>query len=214
MTSSNQSGATSGKIGVLGGTFDPIHIGHLVVADNALQQLQLDTVLFAPAGRPPHKPHQAISSPADRIAMIQVAIADRDQFQLSEIDLGGQGPSFTVDLLQRIDAAFRPDELYFVMGADSLRDFASWARPEAVLRIARLAVAGRPGVRISDGVLDSVPGLRENLRLLDSPLSHISSTDLRHRLRQGRTIRYLIPDDVHAYIIDKKLYQASDCDRE
>lgn len=202
----------SGRIGVLGGTFDPIHIGHLVVADNALQQLELDTMLFVPAGFPPHKRDQLISSQADRKAMIEIAIADREEFEVSDIDLHRRGPSFTVELLQRIDAEFAPSALFFVMGADSLRDFSTWSRPDTILQIAQLAVAGRPGVEISDSVLSGVPGLRERVRFLDSPLSHVSSTALRLRLRRGQTIRYLIPHNVHDYIVERMLYQQDPVD--
>lgn len=193
---------------MLGGTFDPIHIGHLVVADNALQQLGLERLLFVPAGVPPHKRDQAISSKADRKAMIEIAISGRREFDVSDIDLSREGPSFTAELLERIDAEFAPAELFFVMGADSLRDFATWSRPETILQIAQLAVARRPGVEISDSILDAVAGLGERIRLLDSPLSHVSSTDLRLRLRRGQTVRYLIPQDVHDYIVEQKLYLA------
>ena len=196
------------RIGVLGGTFDPIHIGHLVVADNALQQLALDTILFAPAGQPPHKPDRAISSATDRKAMIEIAIAGRPEFARSDIDIDREGPSFTVDLLRRIDETFSPAALFFVMGADSLRDFSTWSRPESILQIARIAVARRPGAIIDDHVMSSVPGLAERLHLLDSPLSHISSTDLRARVRRGQTIRYLLPQGVHDYIDAKYLYRA------
>ena len=196
------------RIGVLGGTFDPIHIGHLVVADNALQQLDLDTVLFAPAGQPPHKPDRTISSAADRQAMIEIAIAGRSEFAHSDIDIAREGPSYTVDLLQKIDETFTPAALFFVMGADSLRDFATWSRPETILEIARIAVARRPGAMIDDFVLASVPGLAERLHLLNSPLSHISSTDLRIRVSKGQTIRYLLPQGVHDYINARQLYRA------
>lgn len=212
MRSSESLVERSSRIGVLGGTFDPIHIGHLVVADNALQQLELDTMLFVPAGFPPHKQGEVISSQADRKAMIEFAIADRAEFQLSDFDLYREGPSFTFELLERIDRAFAPAALFFVMGADSLRDFSTWSRPEAILEIAQLAVAGRPGVEISDEVLSSVPQLRDRVRLLDSPLCHISSTALRHRLRRGQTIRYLIPNDVQAYISERQLYRLGDAE--
>lgn len=213
MKSRDVSTARSGRIGVLGGTFDPIHIGHLVVADNALQQLELDAMLFVPAGHPPHKLDLEITSQADRMAMIELAIADREEFELSDIDLNRNRPSFTVELLERIVEVFSPDELFFVMGADSLRDFSTWSCPGTILQIAQLAVAARTGVEISEGVLSSVPGLRERLRLLESPLSHISSTDLRRRLRRGQTIRYLIPKDVRDYIVDRKLYRVDPDDR-
>jgi nicotinate-nucleotide adenylyltransferase len=183
------------------------------VADNALQQLELDAMLFVPAGHPPHKLDLEITSQNDRMAMIELAIADRDEFELSDIDLNRNRPSFTVELLERIDEVFSPDELFFVMGADSLRDFSMWSCPGTILQIAQLAVAARPGVEISEGVLSSVPGLRERLRLLESPLSHISSTDLRRRLRRGQTIRYLIPKDVRDYIVDRKLYRVDPDDR-
>ncbi len=207
MTSSNARAVRGRRIGVLGGTFDPVHIGHLVVADNALQQLDLDMVLFAPAGHPPHKPDRVISSATDRKAMIEIAIADREEFTLSDTDLYRKGPSFTVELLHRIDETYAPAALYFVMGADSLRDFATWSRPAAILDIARIAVARRPGVEIDDDVLTSVAGMPDRLHLLDSPLNHISSTDLRDRVSRGQTIRYLLPQEVHDYIDARHLYR-------
>lgn len=207
MTSRDSLPPRGQRIGVLGGTFDPIHIGHLVVADNALQQLNLDTVLFVPAGQPPHKTDRVISSAADRSAMIEIAIADRAEFAHSDIDLEREGPSFTVELLHRIDQIHAPSALFFVMGADSLRDFATWSRPEAILQIARIAVARRPGVELGSVVLTSVPGLADRLDLLNSPLSHISSTDLRDRVNRGQTIRYLLPQAVHDYIDARRLYR-------
>ena len=208
MTSRNPGVVIGQRIGVLGGTFDPIHIGHLVVADNALQQLELDTILFVPAGQPPHKTGRVISSAADRSAMIEIAIADRSEFVHSSVDLDREGPSFTVDLLHRIHATYAPSALFFVMGADSLRDFATWSRPEAILRIARIAVARRPGVELGAGVLASVTGLADKLDLLNSPLSHISSTDLRDRVSRGQTIRYLLPRGVHDYLDSRNLYRS------
>jgi len=197
------------RIGVLGGTFDPIHTGHLIIASHAADALALDIVLFMPAQTPPHKLERVISPAEHRTAMVKRAIAGDERFAFSALDLGLGEPSFTADLIERLAADHPDSELYFIAGADSLRDFPTWHEPARILQHTRLAIAARPGIEITPAVLSAVPHLRERTALFDSPLIEISSTAIRERARAGRSIRYLVPDAVADYIGEHGLY----CDR-
>ena len=191
---------------MLGGTFDPIHLGHLVIASYAADALSLDRVLFLPAQTPPHKLGRTISPVAHRVAMVKLAIDGDDRFELSTLDLRSDAPSYTADLVERL-AGEEPDaELYFIAGADSLRNYPTWHEPERIIRAAYLAVAERPGFEITDEMLNAIPDLRNRVALFASPPMDISSTDLRLRIRTGRTIRYVVPDRVIDYIAGHRLY--------
>jgi nicotinate-nucleotide adenylyltransferase len=194
------------RLGMLGGTFDPIHLGHLVIASYAADALGLDAVLFLPAQSPPHKRDRSITPAAHRVSMVERAIADDDRFRLSRLDLGTETPSYTADLVERLAAADPDSELYFLAGADSLRDFGTWHEPERIIRTARLAIAPRPGIKIEERMLNAVPNLRNRVALFDAPLMDIASTDLRRRVRAGHSIRYVVPDAVLRYIEDNGLY--------
>ncbi len=199
------------RIGLFGGTFDPVHLGHLLMAENALQQLNLQKVVFAPAGKPPHKSNQQLTATEDRIAMIRLAIEDRPGFECSRIDSDHEGPAFTWQLLERFHQELPSAEVVFLMGGDSLRDLSKWARPQRILELAQIAIVERPDYTISDQVLQSVPGLMERLRIIDAPMCEISSTEIRERVASGRSIRYLVPDQVRRYIDDQMLYQPALC---
>ncbi len=195
------------RIGVLGGTFDPIHHGHLMIAEVISDYLRLDDVLFAPAGTPPHKPRGPITSAAHRLRMTELAIADNSRFIASSIDLVSGGHSFTVDLIGRV-ALFHPgSELFFLMGADSLRDFLSWHEPAEIVRRAQLAVAHRPGVALeSERLFATLPELRSRTTLVPSPGLDLSATQIRSRVVAGQSIRYLVPESVREYILSENLY--------
>lgn len=195
------------RIGMLGGTFDPIHLGHLVIASYAADALGLDEVLFLPAQSPPHKQDQPITPAGHRVAMVERAIAGDARFRLSQLDLGVGMPSYTADLVERLAAAEPRNELYFLAGADSLRDFGNWHEPERIIRAARLAIAPRPGITIYERMLNAVPNLRHRVSFFEAPLMDISSTDLRRRVRTGRSIRYVVPDPVVHYIEGHRLYR-------
>ena len=197
----------SKRIGLLGGTFDPIHSGHLILASQAAESLDLEQILFIPAKIPPHKLGETITPAADRVAMVEAAIDHDDRFVFSDFDLRTNEPSFTADLVTRISNNMPEYELYFITGADSLRDFPTWHKPQEILEHVFLAVAGRPGVDITAEMLDSVPMLRRRIRLFNSPLIDISSTSIRHRVRAGRCIRYLVPEDVRELIVERNLYR-------
>ena len=174
------------RLGVLGGTFDPPHYGHLTLAENGRVQLDLDRVLFAPAGQPPHKPDRPITPAHHRVAMVEAAIADNPAFALSRVDLDRPGPHYTVGMLALLRQEYPQAELFFLMGGDSLAQFLTWRDPAGVARQARLAVKRRPG-RTSDleRLEHVVPGIRERLVWLDAPCLDVASSDLRRRVRAG-----------------------------
>jgi nicotinate-nucleotide adenylyltransferase len=195
------------SIGLIGGTFDPIHIGHLVIAERALEQLDLDAVVFLPAGLPPHKQDESHTAPEHRMEMTRLAIAGRLRFRLSDRDIRPDRASYTVELLRDIKADNPDANLTFIFGADSLRDFATWKDPEGIVRIARLAVAERPEVSVTPDVFARVRGLREAIDWIESPLLDISATELRERVAKGLSVRNLVPDDVLSYIETHNLYR-------
>jgi len=196
------------RIGILGGTFNPIHFGHLLMAENALEQLALDEVLFAPAGDPPHKGDVGLITPQERVELVELAIAGRTGFRLTRIDLDHEGPSYTWRLLERCHETWPGVHLHFILGGDSLSEFHTWSRPDRVLELARVAVIPRPDAAVDDRAIDRVPGLRERLDVVDVPLCAVSSTEIRRRVAGGESIRYLLPETVRQRIIEHELYLA------
>jgi nicotinate-nucleotide adenylyltransferase len=195
------------RLGIMGGTFDPPHCGHLVLAENARVQLQLDRVLFALAGQPPHKPDQPIASVRHRVAMVEAAIADNPAFVVSRVDLDRPGPHYTVGMLTVLHREHPDAELFFLMGGDSLAQFPDWRDPTGIARRAWLVVMRRPGHTPDLGMLEqTVPGIRERLVWLDAPYLEIASSDLRRRVREGLPLRYLLPPSVNVYICEHHLY--------
>jgi nicotinate-nucleotide adenylyltransferase len=194
----------------MGGTFDPIHHGHLVAAQEACHQLNLDQVLFVPAGEPPHKPRRPISAAHHRRRMIELAIAGQSCFDLSTVDLDRPGPCYTVDTLELLrQERGSKAEFFFVEGTDSLVDIPTWYRPQRLLELCELAVVGRHGAEIDLARLDSqLPGLAGRVHWVDMPRLDISSSDLRARIREGRPISYLVPPAVEAYILEQGLYRS------
>ena len=197
------------RLGVLGGTFDPPHYGHLTLAENGRVQLDLDRVLFVPAGQPPHKPSRPITPAHHRVAMVEAAIADNPAFVLSHVDLGRAGPHYTVETLTLLWQEYPAAELFFLMGGDSLSKFLTWRDPAGIVQQARLAVMQRPGREPDLTALEqSVPGIRERLVWLDVPHLDVSSSGLRQRVRHGLPLRYLVPPAVEAYVREQRLYEA------
>lgn len=194
-------------IGVLGGTFDPPHIGHLVIADQACDQLQLDQVWFAPAGDPPHKGDQ-VTPIAHRVAMLQLAMQDNPCFALCRVDVERPGPHFSFELMEILNRQYPTYAWHFILGADSFIEMPKWRSPERLFRVARLAVARRPGVPVeADQVERALPGILQRVDWVDTPLLDISSTDLRQRVRAGRSLRYVVPEAVACYIQQHQLYR-------
>lgn len=196
------------RIGVFGGTFDPVHLGHLVVAADLAHALRLDRTVFVPAGRPPHKDMDLVGDDDHRLEMLRLALADNPAFEISTVDLERDGPSYTADLLD-IMAEREPEaDLVFLMGEDSLRDLPTWHEPERILRRAEIGVAMRPGVEVDlAGLHDVLPATRERITIVPTPLIGISSTDIRRRVAAGEPIRYQVPDPVLAYILRNGLYR-------
>jgi nicotinate-nucleotide adenylyltransferase len=198
------------RLGVIGGTFDPPHYGHLVLAETACVQLGLDRVLFVVAGQPPHKPDRPITPSHHRAAMVEMAIADNPACVLSRVDLDRPGPHYTVEMLALLQQECPEAELFFLVGGDSLAQFLTWRDPAGIVRMARLAVMPRPGHEPDLVSLEQVlPSLRERLVWLDAPALDIAASDLRRRVREGLPIRYLVPPPVEAYICEHRLYEAT-----
>ncbi|HEY6866578.1 MAG TPA: nicotinate-nucleotide adenylyltransferase [Candidatus Eisenbacteria bacterium] len=190
------------RIGLFGGTFDPPHVGHLALAEWAREQLGLDQVLFVPAGTPPHKRGRRHSSAAARVAMTRLAVRGNAAFRLSTLEVRRRGPSFTVDTLRALRARAPGARLYLLMGEDSLVEFSGWREPAAIAALASLAVARRPG-RGRRGSAGRPP----RVTWLDNPGLELSSSAIRARVRRGRSIRYLVPDAVAAYVRRHGLYR-------
>lgn len=202
------------RIGILGGTFDPIHYGHLILAEEAWASLDLERVLFVPARQPPHKLGQPSSPAADRLEMVRLSIAGNPHFEISEVDLKRPGPSYTVDTLAALQQALGPQaELYFLMGLDSLANLLTWHDPAGIVARAHLAVARRPGYEVDmQGLESALPGITARTHFLEIPDIGISSHDLRRRVREGRPIRYQVPEEVEAYIRARGLYRGTNAE--
>jgi nicotinate-nucleotide adenylyltransferase len=198
------------KLGILGGTFDPIHLGHLILAQASADHLGLDQVLFAPAGVQPLKRDRRTAPAADRVAMVEAAIAGNPRFALSRVDVDHPGLSYTVETLDRLRAAWGPDAMFwFIIGLDSLANLLAWRDPGGILARARLAVASRPGVSIDLPALTAaLPQLPTQIDRVPAPLIAISASDLRARVAAGHSVRYFVPDAVAAYIATHRLYQS------
>jgi nicotinate-nucleotide adenylyltransferase len=195
------------RIGVLGGTFDPVHNGHLSIANALRAALDLERVVWVPAGRPPHKTGQIVSSDRDRLAMLELALAGSAVDQIDTIDIERSGPSYTADTLEILTQRFAPARLFFLMGEDSLRDLPTWHDPERLLRAAELAVAARPGVDADlESVARQVPTVRGRVHLVPTEEIAISSSGIRRRVRENQSIHGLTPAAVEAYIQDHGLY--------
>jgi nicotinate-nucleotide adenylyltransferase len=189
------------KIGILGGTFDPIHIGHLIIAQEALWQCRLDCVLFMVTARPPHK--RAPEAVAEhRYKMVELAIEKRKGFRPSRLEIERGGNSYTVQTLRELQRLYPDASHYWIVGGDSILEFKTWEDPEDVIRLANLIVAPRPGFDLS-GV---DPALNGRITILDTPQIDISSTTIRKRIHEGRPIGFLIPAQVEDYIQRNRLY--------
>ncbi len=195
------------RIGILGGTFDPPHFGHLRMAEAALAQLRLDKILFAPVGVQPLKPEAHSSAPEHRARMVELAIAPYPQFELSRADLDRPGPHYTVDLLSIIQAQYPHAGLWFIMGEDSLRDLLRWREPARLLELARLAVLRRSGGAPTwEALITALPQLPDRIDWLDRAEIDITASDIRERLIHGQPINHLVPAAVSDYLTAQHLY--------
>lgn len=197
------------RVGVIGGTFDPIHIGHLIIAEEARVRLNLEKVVFVPAGLPPHKIENHVSPAEHRLEMVKLAIADNPYFSLSLVDVERFGPSFTVETIELLRQEWGPQaEIFFIMGQDSLVDILTWHKPQRLINLCRIVALSRPGFRVDMEELEkSLQGASSRIILLNSPEVAISSTDIQRRVREGLPIKYQVPEAVEEYIYKHGLYR-------
>ena len=204
------------RYGILGGTFDPPHLGHLALAQEVYARLSLDRVWFLPAREPPHKTGRTISSAADRLAMLERAIASDERFAVSTVELERPGPSYTVDTLDELRALWGADTwMALILGWDMLAYLPQWRdAPGVIARSDQIVVTRRPGVAASEGEVarleEQLPGLRQKLTVAPAPQLAISGTEVRTRVAQMLPVRYLTPDAVATYIEMRALYRAMD----
>ncbi|MBI4261829.1 MAG: nicotinate-nucleotide adenylyltransferase [Actinobacteria bacterium] len=195
------------RLGVMGGTFDPIHHGHLVTAEEALWQFELDEVVFVPTGRPWMKGDRDVSDAEDRYLMVVVATSSNPRFFVSRLEIEREGPTYTVDTLRDLQRQHGEDvDLYFITGADAMLEIFHWKDQEEVLSLAHFIAATRPGYDLA--LFErGAPTEHPNVELMDVPALAISSTDIRARVGDGRPIRYLVPEGVQTYIEKAGLYR-------
>jgi nicotinate-nucleotide adenylyltransferase len=193
------------KVGILGGTFDPVHNGHLLLAEQAREQLELEQVLFIPAGEPWRKSGRSITPAEHRLAMLKAAIEGNEHFAISDIELRREGPTYTADTLAALAGERLDDQFWFIVGADALADLPNWRDPQRIVQHAMLAVAPRDAQEVNVAALN-IEGIADRIVMFDCPAVAISSTDVRARVGAGRSVRYLVPDAVAPYIEREGLY--------
>ena len=197
------------RLGIFGGTFDPVHYGHLLLAERCREECRLDSVAFLPAGLPPHKAAQAITPGVHRVRMLELAIGGHPAFCVDPRELRRTERCFTVETLEELRTENPVRELTFLMGADSLADFPGWKSPRRILELAELAAVNRGGTPPPDvsRVLEALGGWGAGrVRLISIPGVEIASREIRERVRRGKTIRYMTMVDVERYIAEKQLY--------
>ncbi|WP_437440556.1 nicotinate-nucleotide adenylyltransferase [Nocardioides eburneus] len=204
-------GGRRGRVGVMGGTFDPIHHGHLVAASEVQAFFDLDEVIFVPTGAPWQKAHRDVSPAEHRYLMTVIATAANPRFTVSRVDIDRGGPTYTLDTLRDLAAALPEAELFFITGADALAEIFTWRGAEALFEYAQFVGCTRPGYTMDDDVLAKIPG--DRVTMLEIPALAISSTDCRERHRRGEPVWYLVPDGVVQYIGKHDLYAPKTTDR-
>ena len=200
------------KTGILGGTFDPIHFGHLLVAEQCREACGLTEILFIPSARPPHKQRAGMADVQDRVRMVQLAIAGNDRFRLEALETEREGPSYTVDTLRELHRRLPGTDFHFILGADGVNDLPNWHQPSEILELCQLCIVARPGFDAPD-----VKRLAERLDIDVDQIAHdlvpviqvdISSRDIRQRIGAGRSCHYMLPEEVRGWIEERKLYRA------
>jgi len=197
------------RIGVFGGTFDPPHIGHLILATEACEELRFDRLLWVLTPVPPHKLDQSITAIEHRLAMVQLAISDELSFELSRIEIDRPGPHYTVDTMRLLGDKYPSADLILLIGGDSLRDLPTWHRPaDLVSACHEIGVIRRPNDSVDLSAWErQVPGTQAKVRFVDAPLLDISSSNIRWRIREKLPFRYYLSPSVYNYILDKELYR-------
>ena len=198
----------SSNLGIMGGTFNPIHVGHLMIAEEARQQFNLSKVLFIPDSEPPHKDIDGATS-AQRLIMTKLAIQDNPYFFVSDMEIKREGTTYTLDTMRAIKKQYGAEhELYFIAGTDTIQDLPNWHDPLALLQICHFIGAARPdGTEAIDNIIDYFGPMGTRIHKLEVPTMELSSTELRYRLRHGISVRYFIPPAVLQYIYDNEVYQ-------
>ena len=197
------------RLGIFGGTFDPPHIGHLILAAEARDQLDLDSTIWVLTPDPPHKQENKISSTAHRLAMVQLAIVNDEDFSLSRVDIDRPGPNYSVDTVRLIKAQYPDHYLFFLMGGDLLHDLPKWHKVlEFLDLIDGIGVMRRPGNEINlNALFEKLPSLKEKIHFVTAPLLEISSAQIRQRVRSHRAYRYYLLPSVFEYVCEQQLYQ-------
>lgn len=210
---SNKPPSVIRRVGVIGGTFDPIHYGHLTIAEEMRSRLDLAEVVFVPAGQPPHKQGERVSAAHHRLAMVTLAIASNPHFTISRVDLQRTGPSYTVEMLRLLQEQWgNQTAIYFIIGWDSLEELLAWHDPAGILdRLGYLVAVQRPGYKEATGYREELetrlPTITQRLLTIPAPQLEIASTDLRQRVAEGRPIKYQTPETVERYIAQHRLYR-------
>ena len=197
------------RVGVLGGTFDPVHLGHLTIAEEVRIKLDLDRVIFIPAGQPRLRADEYLTPAIDRLRMVELATGDNPRFQVCDIEIQRSGPTYTVDTLVELGQRFGLDtSLYFIVGADILGQFHRWKDPEKVLEACHLVVVSRSGHQDDDWPewFQGADSAKDKVTQVEIPMVDISGTEIRRRASLGESVRHLVPDLVAEYIQDRKLY--------
>lgn len=191
------------RLGILGGTFDPPHLAHLIASERAVEAFALNKLLFVPAQIPPHKSERTLSSAADRLAMTRLAIEYNPRFQISEVELSRPGVSYSIDTIRLLKSQWNPEAIFLFIGSDQFAAFGGWHEPDKILREAEVVVMARP---LEQSV--AISSYDSRVKRMEIPLLQISSTDIRERVRAGKSIRYLVPEPVRAYIAEHGLYSS------
>lgn len=198
------------KIGIMGGTFNPIHLGHLILAEEARIKLKLNKVIFIPTGTPPHKKKSSVLDPFCRYEMVVLATADNPYFQVSPIEINKEGISYTIDTIKYLKKVYTSSTIYFITGADSLVDICSWKNANELLRLCKFATAKRREIS-NDKLESTVDKINQiygkSVYLLSIPYIEISSTDIRNRVKSGKSIKYYVTDNVESYIVKNNIYK-------
>lgn len=187
------------KIGILGGTFNPIHLGHLIMAEEVADKLNLDKVIFVPTYMPPHKENSDIAPAVDRLKMVKLAIKNNKRFSVSDIEIRRKGLSYTIDTIREFKKLYPEDELYFIIGSDLIKYLDSWKDLEEILKLIKFIVATRPGYP-----LDKIP---QHISTINIRAIDISAYQIREAIKNNQSFRYLVPDEVYYYINKKGLYR-------
>lgn len=206
------------NIGLMGGTFDPIHIGHLVAAEEARQQYDLGKVIFIPAGWPPHKEDELTSDPEHRYMMTVLAVTDNPSFEVSRFEIDKNKPSYTIETVRYYREIFGKDvDLFFITGADAILEIPAWAEFKELLETCTFIAASRPGYsleKLYERLAPHYPHVRKRVHLLENPAMAVSSTFIRERVRSGKTVKYLTTGSVENYIYKYGLYRGKNIDRK